>query len=109
MLYEIRIYHCTPGNVPKVLDRFENVVFDFWDKYGIKSVGFWTTYIGESNMDVTYLLQWDSLAERQEKWDAFQSDPDWIKRRAETEVNTGPLVGSYSNQILQPTKFSNLK
>ena len=28
MLHEIRVYHCTPGCVPKVLDRFENIVFD---------------------------------------------------------------------------------
>ena len=108
MIYELRIYHCTPGRLPKVLDRFENIVFGFWNKYGIKQVGFWTTLIGESNMDVTYLLEWDSLAEREEKWNAFQADPEWIKRRAVTEPN-GPLVSSYSNQILQPTAFSNLK
>ena len=108
MLHEIRVYHCTPGCVPKVLDRFENIVFDFWEKYGIKSVGFWTTYIGESNMDIKYLLEWESRAEREEKWNAFQADPEWIKKRAATEPN-GPIVASYSNQILQPTKFSNLK
>ena len=68
MIYELRIYHCTPGCLPKVLDRFENIVFGFWNKYGIKQVGFWTTLIGESNMDVTYILEWESLAEREEKW-----------------------------------------
>ena len=108
MIYELRIYHCTPGCLPKVLDRFQNIVFGFWEKYEIKQVGFWTTLIGESNMDVTYLLEWDSLSEREEKWNAFQADPERIKRRAETEPN-GPLVSSYSNQILQPTAFSNLK
>ena len=108
MVYELRIYHCVPGCLPKVLDRFENVVFDFWNKYGIKQVGFWTTLIGESNQDITYMLQWDSLADREAKWAAFQSDPEWIKKRAATEPN-GPLVLSYSNSILGTTAFSNIK
>ena len=50
----------------------------------------------------------DSTKMEEEKVNAFQADPEWIKRRAETEPN-GPLVSSYSNQILQPTAFSNLK
>jgi hypothetical protein len=53
-------------------------------------------------------LQWDSLADREAKWAAFQSDPEWIKKRAATEPN-GPLVLSYSNSILGATAFSNIK
>jgi hypothetical protein len=55
-----------------------------------------------------YLLEWNDLAERQQKWDAFMSDPDWIRARAETEAN-GPLYTHITNQILKPTSFSKLK
>ena len=37
--------------------------------------------IGESNHELTYLLAWESLAEREKKWAAFQSDPEWIAAR----------------------------
>ena len=47
--------------------------------------GFWTTLIGSSNQSLTYMLAWESLAEREQKWMAFQSDPEWIAKRAETE------------------------
>ena len=78
------------------------------EKHGIEPVGFWTTYIGESNQDLFYLLKWDSLGEREKRWNTFQADREWLDKRAETEKN-GPLVTSFSNSILTPTDFSALK
>ena len=49
-----------------------------------------------------------SLAEREQKWNAFQSDPEWIAKRAETEKD-GPIVANIVNQILQPTAFSSVR
>ncbi len=51
---------------------------------------------------------WESLAEREQKWNGFMSDPDWIAKRAETEKD-GPIVQTLSNQILAPTAFSSVK
>ncbi len=79
-----------------------------WERHGIRQAGFWTVAIGGSNQDLYYLLQWDSLAEREKKWTAFMSDPEWIAKRAETERD-GPIVASLENMILQPTKFSSVK
>ena len=105
MIHELRIYHCMPGRLPDLLKRFETVTLGLWDKHGIRQAGFWTTLVGESNLDLTYLLAWESLAERESKWTAFQSDPEWVAKRAETEKN-GQIVASISNQMLLPTTFS---
>ena len=105
MIYELRIYHCSPGRMPDVLKRFNDIVLGFWKKHGIEPVGFWTTYIGESNQDLYYMLKWDSLGEREKRWNAFQADKDWLAQRAETEKN-GPLVASFANYMLTPTAFS---
>ena len=75
MIYELRIYHCTPGCLPKVLDRFQNIVFGFWEKYEIKQVGFWTTLIGESNMDVTYLLGVELTRRKRREVECISSRP----------------------------------
>ena len=64
--------------------------------------------IGDSNQDLYYLLEWESLAERDQKWAAFQADPEWIARRAETEKD-GPIVSTISNLILTPTAFSSVR
>jgi hypothetical protein len=108
MLYELRVYNAAPGKMPALLARFETVTLAIWARHGIRPAGFWTTLIGPSNQQLTYMLQWESLADRERRWSAFMADPEWISKRAESE-NAGPLVESFSNTILQPTGFSPLK
>lgn len=105
MIHELRIYHCVPGRLPNLLRRFETITLEIWKKHGIRQAGFWTVAIGDSNQDLHYLVEWESLAERDQKWGAFQADPEWISKRAETERD-GPIVASITNMILQPTAFS---
>ena len=108
MIYEMRVYHCVPGRLPALLNRFQNITLGLWQKHGIRQAGFWTTAIGESNNDLAYMLAWESLAEREQRWTAFVTDPEWISARAETERD-GPIVSSIANSILQPTAFSSVK
>ena len=105
MIHELRIYHCVPGRLPDLLKRFETITLAIWERHGIKQAGFWTTVIGESNQSLTYMLAWQSLAERESKWTAFQADPEWIEKRAGTEAN-GAIVANIVSSILQPTGFS---
>lgn len=106
-IYELRIYRCRPGRLPALLTRFETKTLEIWEKHGIKQAGFFTTLIGESSVDLTYLLEWDSLAEREKKWNAFMSDPEWIKARSDSEKD-GQIVANISSQILRPTGFSKI-
>ena len=78
MLHELRIYHCLPGRLPALNKRFENATLEIWKKHGIRQAGFWTVAIGPSNTALYYLLEWDSLAEREQRWTAFENDPEWI-------------------------------
>ncbi|MGB7542268.1 MAG: NIPSNAP family protein [Burkholderiales bacterium] len=108
MLHELRTYYAMPGRLPDLNRRFETITLKFWEKHGIRPVGFWTTLIGESNQALYYILEWESLAEREKKWNAFAADPEWIGRRGETEKN-GPLVERISNAMLQPTAYSKMR
>lgn len=108
MIHELRIYRCVPGRLPALLKRFETVTLGIWARHGIRQAGFWTTLIGDSNQELTYMLAWDSLAERETKWTAFQTDPEWLAKRAETEQD-GQIVANIVSQILQPTSFSSIK
>ena len=108
MIYEMRVYRCVPGRLPNLLKRFETITLKIWERHGIRQAGFWTTVVGESNMDLTYLLAWESLAERETKWAAFQADPEWNEKRAETEKD-GAIVANIVNQFLQPTSFSSVR
>jgi hypothetical protein len=108
MLYELRTYHAVPGRLPDLLKRFDTITLKIWQRHGIEQAGFWTTVIGESNQTLYYFLKWDSLADREKKWNAFQADPEWHSARAQTEAN-GPIVAKVENYILQPTSFSSVK
>ena len=108
MIYEMRVYRCVPGRLPALLKRFETVTLKLWEKHGIKQAGFFTTLIGESNQELTYLLAWESLADREAKWGKFMTDPDWMTARAESEAD-GQIVGNIVSQLLTPTAFSSVK
>jgi NIPSNAP len=108
MILEMRVYRCVPGRLPALLKRFDTMTLKIWDKHGIKQTGFFTTVIGTSNQELTYFLAWDSLADREKKWTAFQSDPDWIAARAKTEED-GQIVDNIVSQLLAPTSFSAMK
>ncbi len=108
MILELRVYHCAPGRLPALHQRFRDHTLGFWEKHGIRQVGFWTTLIGESNHALTYLLQWESLAEREQRWNAFQADPGWIAARAASEA-AQPIVARIENQFLVPTDYSAMR
>ena len=108
MIYELRIYHAMPGRLPVLLARFQNHTLRLWEKHGIHQAGFWTTLIGESESNLIYLLAWNSMADRQERWSTFLADPEWIAIKTETEKD-GQLVQNIRNELLAPTAFSSVK
>jgi hypothetical protein len=50
-----------------------------------------TTLVGPDANDLTYMLQWESMADREKKWNAFFADPEWIEARADSEKVRLPL------------------
>ena len=105
MIYELRIYKCLPGRLPALIKRFEADTLKLWDKHGIVQAGFWTTAIGESSNDLTYMIRWESMADRETRWNAFLADPEWQAARARSEAD-GLILANISSQFLAPTSFS---
>ncbi|MDR5644411.1 NIPSNAP family protein [Burkholderia cenocepacia] len=108
MVVELRVYHCLPGRLPALHERFRNITLAYFKQYGIRQIGFWTTLAGASNQTLTYLLEWQDLAEREQKWNAFQNDRQWIADRLATEA-AQPIVERVENYFLAPTDYSALR
>jgi len=104
MLYELRVYDAMPGKLGALNDRFANHTIGFFKNHGIGIVGFWTAMIGTSNQ-LTYILSFDDMADREKKWGAFQADPGWHKARAESETD-GPLNAHVQNSFMRLTPYS---
>ena len=108
MIHELRIYHCVSGQIPVLLKRFEEITLPLWEKHGICQAGFWTVEVGPSNHDLYYMLEWESMGERDLRWTNFTTDPEWLQKKAETEKD-GAIVASVENAFLRPTAFSAVK
>jgi len=87
--------------------RFQNITLKFFEKHGIKVVGFWEAVIGATNT-LYYMLVWENMAQRERVWNSFQSDPEWIRARQETEKD-GPIVQRVVNTLLSPTLYSSMR
>jgi len=107
MIYELRIYEVAPGKMPALNARFANQTMKFFEKHGIKVVGFWTEEVGTSN-NLIYMTAFDSWADRERRWGAFQQDPEWVKLR-DASQQEGPMVLRIHNSLLRPTAYSPLK
>ena len=107
MIYELRIYDTVPGRMQALHDRFQNVTLKLFQKHGIRVVGFWEAVVGQTNR-LYYMLQYESLADRERRWDAFMSDAEWQKARAASEKD-GAIVAKVNNIILKPTAYSPMK
>ena len=108
MIYELRVYHCAPGRLPALHQRFTQVTLALFQKHGIEQAGFFTTVVGASNQTLTYLLKWDSLAQREARWTAFATDPEWVAARAASEAD-GIIVERIENSFLEPTAYSSVR
>ena len=76
----------------------QTTTLGLWQRHSIRQAGL-TVLVGEGgNQDLHYLLAWESLAERETKWNRFASDPEWLAKRAESERD-GPIVASITNMF----------
>ena len=105
MLYELRVYECLPGRLPNINARFANHTIKLFEKHGIKSIGYWTTDVGESNHELTYMVAFKDANQRMAAWDSFRNDPEWAKVTADSHRD-GLIVKNVRNQLLTPTDYS---
>lgn len=99
MLYELRDYEIVPGRMKAIVDRFHDVTLALFKKHGIRTLMFWEPVIGTSN-HLIYLLEWNNLAEREQRMDAFAGDPEWVAAKAASEKE-GQIVARVTNTILR--------
>lgn len=89
-LYEVRIYHPTPGKYAEIVDRFRQYTTKIFEKHGMENIGYWTP-TDTTNKQLIYILAYPSREARDASWKAFGSDPEWKAVVAKTEAN-GKLV-----------------
>jgi hypothetical protein len=108
-VYELRTYTTHPGKLDALNARFRNHTMRIFEKYGMKSVGYWVPQDAPASQNtLIYVISHESREAAKKNWDAFRNDPEWQKARTESEAQ-GPIVVKVDSVFAQPTDYSPLK
>lgn len=106
-LFELRVYHSpTERQLGFLHERFNGPEIDVFHRSGIFPILYTDTLAGPNMPNLTYLIPFASLAEREKAWAAFLSNPDWLKAREDSVTRGGQIVAATSQVLLQPAPFS---
>jgi hypothetical protein len=105
-VYELRVYHASPGKLPDLLARFRDHTVKLFDRHGMKSVAYWTP-VDEPDKSNTliYILYHPSREAAAANWKSFQDDPEWKSVKEKSEAN-GALTVKIDSTFMALTDFS---
>jgi len=96
--FELRIYHCYPGRLDALVERFRDHTTVIFEKHGMENIGYWLPVHNEGN-DLYYILAYPSKEARDASWKAFGEDPEW-KEVARKSEEGGKIVEKVTSVFL---------
>jgi hypothetical protein len=108
-VFELRRYesHSERASATKI-DVFNQAEIAIFARHGMHAVFYGQTLIGPHQPNLTYLLAFDDLRDRDARWGAFGSDPEFRALVAKPEYSDPAIVSSISNVFLRPTGYSQI-
>lgn len=105
-VFEMRTYTTHEGKLPALHERFANHTTGFFEKYGMRNIGYWVPSDPErSGNTLIYILEHDSREAATQSWQAFLGDPDWQKVYEKSREN-GPIVKHIDSVFMTATEYS---
>ena len=105
-IFELRTYYTHEGKLDNLLTRFRDHTTKLFEKHGMTNVGYWIPK--DKPNTLIYLLAHKNEAAAKASWDAFRTDPIWVKARDASEAS-GKIVQKVESVYLSPTDFSKMK
>lgn len=107
--FELRTYTPARGKLTNLLARFHDHTIALFSQHGMTHIGYWiTTEADGKQPKLIYMLAHPSEAEGKEHFEAFRTDPKWVKAKEESE-KAGPLTEKVESVYLKPTDYSPIK
>ena len=105
--FELRVYHSpTLRQLHMLHERFAGHEIEIFHRSGVHPVLYADTVIGPDLPNLTYLIPFASLGDREKAWNAFGADPEWIKVRAESVARGGQIVDNNDISLWRAAAFS---
>ena len=108
-IFELRVYesHSKKANLTKI-DMFNRGEIAIFRRTGLRPVFFGEALVGSRLPNLTYMLTFDDLEQRDKNWATFVADPEWKKLSATPVYTDTEIVSNISNAILTPAAYSQI-
>jgi|SRR5580700_870596 hypothetical protein len=105
--FELRVYHSPTMRQQRMLhERFGNSEVKIFHRSGIHPILYADTIMGPDLPNLTYLMPFATLADREKAWDAFAADPEWVKVRADSVAKGGQIVDNNDLSLWRAAPYS---
>jgi hypothetical protein len=106
-IFELRTYHSPTARQLKALhERFAGPEIKIFHRVGVHPLFYSSTVFGANRPNLTYLIPFDSLAEREKAWNAFGADEEWIRVRKESIDRSGQISSVIRISLYRATPYS---
>jgi hypothetical protein len=105
--FEMRVYHSpTDRQLGFLHERFAGPEIRIFHRSGVNPILYADTLSGPDMPNLTYIIPFATLADREKAWAAFSADPEWVKVRDESVVRGGQIVAYQNLSLWKATGFS---
>jgi hypothetical protein len=109
-ILELRVYE-SPSVVTgqKKIEMFNDAgEIAIFRRVGLHPVFFGETIIGDKMPNLTYMLAFESMQQRQENWKKFGGDPDWQRLKSMDEYADKNILSKITKTFLKPVGGSQI-
>ena len=108
-VFELRRYesHSEAALTAKI-GMFNSAELGIFRRIGLRPVFFGEALIGPRLPNLTYLLVFDSVADREARWAAFRADPEWQRLLATPGLGNAEILTRTQSVLLAPAACSEL-
>ncbi|HEX5482775.1 MAG TPA: NIPSNAP family protein [Terriglobia bacterium] len=107
--FELRTYESpSERDHRRKIEMFHSGEFDVFRQAGFWPVFYGDTLVGSRMPNLTYLLAFHGLAERDKLWQAFGASPEWKKLTHSSKFDFESIVTNVTNFILSPASYSQI-
>lgn len=107
-IFELRTYeaHSIKASKKKIEMFNDGGEIAVFNKTGLEPVFFGETIVGPLMPNLTYMLVFDDLTDRDAKWKVFGGSPEWKKLRSDPQYKD--TVSNITDNILRPLPYSQI-
>jgi len=109
-IFELRQYQSvSEGTSKRKIDMFNNQgEIEIFKRLGFKPVFFGETVIGAERPNLTYMLTFEGLVEKDAHWKAFGDDAEWKKIKSLPQNADSEIVSKITSINMAPTDYSQI-